>query len=66
MYDKNTKPLIALAGDASRQAYLLIPRSESSDNWEYDAVAFHNCKATVGGIAVGDVDGILKQICLIY
>ena len=55
--NRNTKPLVALAGDASRWAYILVPRSENPDNWEYEAVPFHNCESTVGGIAVGDVDG---------
>ena len=51
------KPFLALAGDASQKAYMLIPKSESPDNWDYDAVGFHNCHSTVGGIAVGDVNG---------
>lgn len=59
---KYTKPLVALAGDASRSAYILVPKSEDPNNWEYESIPFHDCKATVGGIAVGDVDGILNAI----
>ena len=60
--DQNTKPLLALAGDASQMAYMLIPKSESPNNWDYDAVGFHNCRSTVGGIAVGDVNGSVIYI----
>jgi hypothetical protein len=51
---------VAVAGDASQSAYILIPNSEDPNDWNYNATAFHNCHATVGGIAVGDVDGTFR------
>jgi predicted lipoprotein with Yx(FWY)xxD motif len=60
MKHRNTKPLVVVAGDAAQSAYILVPHSEDPNDWNYDATPFHNCHATVGGIAVGDVDGTFR------
>ena len=54
---QKSKPLIALAGDGSQKAYLLKPKSEDPKNWDYELTLLHDCKCTVGGLAVGDLKG---------
>lgn len=54
--EKKGKPVIAVSGDGSQKAYLMIPQSQDPNNWEYDMVLLHDCKGTVGGIFVEDVD----------
>jgi len=51
------KPSIVVAGDGSQQAYLLTPDTEAPYDWTFTRTVLHDCGSTVGGIAVGDVDG---------
>ncbi|KAJ3342776.1 hypothetical protein HDU91_000488, partial [Kappamyces sp. JEL0680] len=51
------KPNVVVAGDASQIAYVLVPNSDSPSDWTYTKTVVHDCKATVGGIAVGDLNG---------
>ncbi len=55
--NSRVKPTIVLAGDGSQKVYLLNAVSESPSSWEYEMSILHDCKATAGGIAVGDVMG---------
>lgn len=56
--DSTGAPHIVVAGDGSQQAYILVP---TSNPWSYDRTLLHNCGCTVGGIAVGDVNGDGKK-----
>ena len=51
------KPWIVVAGDGSWVAHLLRPLSQDTTNWQYTNEVLHDCKMTVGGIAVNDIDG---------
>ncbi|KAJ3271518.1 hypothetical protein HDV01_006569 [Terramyces sp. JEL0728] len=51
------KPNVVVAGDASQKAYVLTPNSATTSDWTYTNTVIHDCKSTVGGIAVGDTDG---------
>lgn len=53
---KNVKPVIVVAGDASQKAYLLTPNNDAKGDWTFTQSDVHNCKCTVGGIGVGDVN----------
>ncbi|KAJ3091796.1 hypothetical protein HK102_013387 [Quaeritorhiza haematococci] len=53
---KKNKPWIVVAGDGSWEAHLLRPGSEDPNNWDYTYETLHDCKMTVGGIAVNDID----------
>ncbi|KAJ3099878.1 hypothetical protein HDU97_002707 [Phlyctochytrium planicorne] len=55
--DSKEKPWIVVAGDGSQKATLLQPNSQSPTDWTYTASTLHDCKNTVGGISVGDVNG---------
>ncbi|KAH8666838.1 hypothetical protein BX600DRAFT_549836 [Xylariales sp. PMI_506] len=47
-------PYIALSGDASQNAYVLVP---GATEWTYTTTILHDCDSTVGQLAVSDVDG---------
>ena len=49
-------PVIIVSGDGSEKAYILT-RDQNGDRWSYHHKIFHDCKGTVGGILVQDVDG---------
>eukprot|EP01137_Pigoraptor_chileana_P036707 Opistho-2@32739 len=51
------KPLIALGGDGSQQAYLLTPKSTDASSWDYDLAVVIDVAGTVGQVAIADVDG---------
>lgn len=51
------KPWMLVAGDGAQQAWLLAPRSADAQDWSYDRVPLTDTGCTVGGCAVGDVDG---------
>ena len=51
------KPTIVVAGDGSQKAYLLTPNTSTPSDWSFSRSILHDCKCTVGGIAVGDVNG---------
>jgi len=50
-----TYPVIVVSGDGSEKAYLLT-RDSTEDRWSYHQEIFHDCKGTVGGITVEDID----------
>ncbi len=51
------KPWIAVAGDASGKAHLLIPESNGPGDWNYREETLAAPGGTVGQLAVGDVNG---------
>lgn len=54
--EEKGKPVIAVSGDGSQKAYLMVPKSQDPSDWEYDLIEIHDCKATVGGMFVDDID----------
>ncbi len=55
--DHSGKPWIAVAGDASGRAHLLIPESNQPGDWRYQEKTLAEPGGTVGQLAVGDVNG---------
>lgn len=55
--NKNMKPVILVSGDGSQNAHILVPASEDPNNWDYTEKSFLNAEATVGKMAVDDVNG---------
>lgn len=53
---QGNKPLIALAGDGSQRAYVLEPNSQDASDWSYNTRQIHDCKSTVGSLAIDDVN----------
>lgn len=51
------KPSILVAGDGAQQAWVLTPRSADKEDWGYTSTLVTDTACTVGGCAVGDVDG---------
>ncbi|KAI3640814.1 hypothetical protein MIR68_001692 [Amoeboaphelidium protococcarum] len=50
------RPYILISGDDDQRAHLLVPRN-CGKKWSYDHVEIHDCKGTVGGVFVNDLDG---------
>jgi hypothetical protein len=48
------RPHIVVSGDGSQQAYILVP---GTTPWRFTTTLLHECAGTVGGIAIGDVNG---------
>jgi hypothetical protein len=55
--DAQGKPYILVDGDGSQRSHLLVPTSNSATEWTYVEHEVVDAKSTVGGSAVGDVDG---------
>ncbi|XP_002127502.2 uncharacterized protein LOC100183211 [Ciona intestinalis] len=51
------KPFIMVSGDDDGNAYVLTADSEDANQWSYSQTTIFKGSGTVGGIAVGDVDG---------
>merc|ERR1711992_361676 len=52
------KPWIAISGDDDGVHYIMFPKSEDPENWEYDIQVMVDTKATTAGtVAVVDLDG---------
>jgi hypothetical protein len=52
--DESGKPFIVVSGDGSEKAYVFYPKSDALA--DYGQIEVHDCKGTVGGILVGDLD----------
>merc|ERR1711997_951461 len=52
------KPWISLSGDDDGKHYVMYPKSEDKDNWEYDLhLIIDTGETTAGTMAVVDLDG---------
>lgn len=51
------KPHIVVAGDGSQKAYVLVPNGTDAAGWNFTRTIIHDCKCTVGGIAVAYTQG---------
>eukprot|EP00128_Syssomonas_multiformis_P016799 Colp12_sorted_trinity150504_noHs@11192 len=54
---EKVKPMILVAGDGAQKAFLLTPKSQDVNNWDYELEVVIDVKNTVGRIAVGDTNG---------
>lgn len=51
------KPFLFLSGDNSNSIFLLVPHSESPDDWSYSMQELAKLGADVGRPSIGDTDG---------